>query len=117
MYCPGHAGVKGNDQADSLAGKATIKGGMHLTGFHVLRSLRHYVWAQSQGQHTIDCLEERGVDRGSARRSSLKGQERAIANHKLLNHFKGNVRELLRDTACGHKAKDITPLIAWRREM
>ena len=24
VYCPGHAGVKGNDRADSLAGKATL---------------------------------------------------------------------------------------------
>ena len=30
---------------------------------------------QSQGRHTIDRLEERGVERGSARRSSLKGRE------------------------------------------
>ena len=35
---------------------------------------------QSQGHHTIDRLEERGVERGSARRSSLKGRERAIVN-------------------------------------
>ena len=46
----------------------------------VLRSLRHYLRAQSQGHHTIDHLEERGVKRGSARRSSLKGRERAIVN-------------------------------------
>ena len=46
----------------------------------VLRSLRHYLRAQSQGHHTIDHLEERGVKRGSARRSSLKGRERGIVN-------------------------------------
>ena len=33
--------------------------------------------AQSQGHHIIDRLEERGVERGSARRSSLTGRERA----------------------------------------
>ena len=33
--------------------------------------------AQSQGRDTVDSLEERGVERGSARRSSLKGRERA----------------------------------------
>ena len=44
------------------------------------RSLRHYLRAQSQGQHTTDRLEDRGVERGSARRSSLKGRERAIVN-------------------------------------
>ena len=36
----------------------------------VLRSLRHYLRAQSRGHHIIDRLEERGVERGSARRSS-----------------------------------------------
>ena len=33
----------------------------------VLRSLRHYLRAQSQGHDTTDRLEERGVERGSAR--------------------------------------------------
>ena len=32
------------------------------------------------GHHTINHLEERGLERGSARRSSLKGRERAIVN-------------------------------------
>ena len=31
----------------------------------VLRSLRHYLWAQSQGHHTTDRLEESGVERES----------------------------------------------------
>ena len=35
---------------------------------------------QSQGHITIDRLEGRDVERGSAGRSSLKGQERAIVN-------------------------------------
>ena len=46
----------------------------------VMRSLRHCLGAQSQGQHTIDRLEERVVERGSAGRSSLKGRERAVVN-------------------------------------
>ena len=37
--------------------------------------------APSQGHHTIDRLEERGVESGSARRSSLKRGGRAIVNH------------------------------------
>ena len=48
---------------------------------------RHYLQAQSQRHHTIDHLEESGVDRGIAS-----------------------------DTTCGHKAKGITPSITWRRE-
>ena len=42
----------------------------------MLRSLRHYLWAQSQGHHSIDCLEERGVERERVRRSSLTTDER-----------------------------------------
>ena len=72
-----HAGLKGNDQPDRLAGK---KSGLRLGKYAVLRSLRPYLWAQSRGHHTIDRLEERGVDRGSARRSSLKEREKAIVN-------------------------------------
>ena len=54
--------------------------GLLLGRSEVLRSLRHYLQAQSQGHQTIDRLEERSVERGSARRPSLKGRERAIVN-------------------------------------
>ena len=54
--------------------------GLLLRRSEVLRSLRHYVWAQCQGHHTIDHLEERGDERGIARRSSLEGQEKAFVN-------------------------------------
>ena len=66
LYCPGRAGVKGNDRVDRLSGKATITSGLRLGSSEVLRSLRHYLRAQSQGHHAIDSLEERGVKRGSA---------------------------------------------------
>ena len=69
----------GNDRADRLAGKTLAMGSL-LGRSEVLRSLRHQLQAQSQGHHTIDRLEERGVERGSSRRSSLKGQERVIVN-------------------------------------
>ena len=63
LYCPGHAGVKGNDRADRLAGKAALTSGLLLGRSEMLRSLRRYLRAQSQGHHTIDDLEERGVQR------------------------------------------------------
>ena len=78
VYCPGHAGVKGNYRADRLTGKAALTSGLLLGRSEVLRSLRHYLRAQSYGHHTIDRLEKRGVERGSARRSSLKGRERVV---------------------------------------
>ena len=53
VYCPGHAGVKGNDRVYRLADKATLTSGLLLGRFEVLRSLRHYLRVQSQGHHTI----------------------------------------------------------------
>ena len=80
MYCPEHVGVKGNYLADRLAGKANITSGLCLGRSEVLRSFRHYLRALSQGHHTIDRLEERGVETESARGSSSKGRERAIVS-------------------------------------
>ena len=98
VYCPGHAGVKGNDRADRLAGKATLTSGLLLGTSEVLRSLRYYLRAQSQGHHTIYRLEERGVERGSARRSSLKGRQRAIVNQTNIGTVsKATLGKLLRD--------------------
>ena len=84
VYCPVHAGVKENGRADRLAGKATLTSGLLLGRSEVLKNLRHYLRAQSQGHHTIDRLEETGVERGSARRTSLKGRARAIVNQMKL---------------------------------
>ena len=39
MYCPGHAGVKGNDRANRLVGKATITRGLRLGRREMLRNL------------------------------------------------------------------------------
>ena len=37
VYCPGHAGVKGNDGADRLAGKATLTNGLPLQRSKMLK--------------------------------------------------------------------------------
>ena len=73
--CPGHA-----DRADRLAGKATTTSDLLPGRSEVLRNLKHCLRVQSRGHYTIDRLEERCVERGSARRSSLKGRERAIVS-------------------------------------
>ena len=51
VYCPGHAGEKENDRADSLEGKATLTSGLLLVRSEMLRNLRHCQRAQSQ-RHT-----------------------------------------------------------------
>ena len=78
FHCSGHAGVKGNDRTDRHAKQPSQVACFSKDQCEMLRSLRHYLRAQSQGHHTIDRQEERGVERGSARQSSLKGQERGI---------------------------------------
>ena len=86
--------IKGNDRADRLAGKATPTSGLLLGRSDALRRLRPYLRARSQGHDTVDLLEERGMERGSANQSSLKGRDRAIVRPTNIgNHFKGNVRE------------------------
>ena len=72
--------MKGNDRADSLAETAALASGLVFGRSKVLRNLRHRLRAQSQGHHTIGRPEERGVERGNARRSYLKGRERAIVS-------------------------------------
>ena len=97
LYCPGHAGAKGNDRTDRLAGKATLTSGLLLGRSEVLRSLRHYLRAQSQGHHTTVRLEEKGVERGSARRSSLEGERAIVSQTNVGTVSKATLGKLLRD--------------------
>ena len=50
VHCPGNAGVKGNDRADRLVGNWSNRQKWLASrlGSEVLRSLRHYLQAQSQ---------------------------------------------------------------------
>ena len=41
VCCPGHAGVKANDRADRLAGKATLTSGLLLGRAEELTILKH----------------------------------------------------------------------------
>ena len=73
--------------------KQPVTSGLRFGRFEVLRSLRHYVRAQSQGHHTIERLEERGVESASARRSSLKDERWPSSVHEHGNCFKGDVED------------------------
>ena len=83
IYCLGNAGVKGKDQADRVAGKATLTNNLCLKRSEMLRSLKHWMWTLGQGHHTIHRLEERSVERRSTEWSSLKGWERVIIGQTL----------------------------------
>ena len=80
------------DWARRLAGKSAITSSLHLRP-EVLRSLRYYLWAHSQGHHTINCLGERGVKRVSTWQSFLKGPSSIRPTSKP---FQRQNRKLLR---------------------
>ena len=65
--CPNEGKCLSRSKIWQVLGKATLTSGLLLGRSEMLRSLRHYMWEQSQGHHTSDCLEKRGVERGSAR--------------------------------------------------
>ena len=60
---------------EKAVGITTITSGFHLRQSETLRSLRHYQWAHCQGHHTINCLEETGVQRGNTWWSFFKRWE------------------------------------------
>ena len=77
-------------KTDRMAGKATITGGLRLGRSEVLRSLRHYLRAQSQGHHTIDRLEERGVLKRKRSTTFLERTEKGSSSIRTtLEMFQG----------------------------
>ena len=82
--------MKGNDQADTLAGKAILTSGLLLGRSEVLRSTPLITW-------TKEAWKEEG-----ARWSSLKGRERAIFDQMNIGTVsKAMLGKLLRDGGGG----------------
>ena len=65
IYCPGHAGVSGNERADRLASTADITSGLQLGRAKVLRGLRNFLNSDKPEHHSTDRLKERGVEKES----------------------------------------------------
>ena len=90
IYCPGHAGVSGNERADRLVSTADITSGLQLGRTEVLRGLRDFLNMDRSEHHITDHLKERGVEKGSGRQSTPQGQERSVFNHTyILPLFQG----------------------------
>ena len=100
IYCPGHAGVSGNERADRLASTADITSGLQLGRTEVLRGLRNVPSTDKPEHHSIDRLKERGVEKGSGRYSTLKGRERSVFNQANIGTVsRATLGRLLRDGA------------------
>ena len=80
--CPGHAGVSGKERANRLASTADITSGVQLGRAEVLRGLRNFLNMDRPEHHSTDRPKERGVEKGSGRRSTLQGGERSVYNQK-----------------------------------
>ena len=97
-----------------------------VQSFLVLRTLRHYRRAQSQGHYTIHRLEERGGHKAKDITPSITWRREAgtrprTSHHpspggerRAQSHGHHTIHRL--EERSGHKATDITPSIAWRRE-
>ena len=83
IYCPGHAGVSGNEWAHRLASITDITSGLQLGRAEVLRGLRNFLNMGRPEHHSIDRLKEKGVDKGSGQHSTLRGWERSVFNQRM----------------------------------
>ena len=100
IYCPGHAGVCGNEGADRLANTADITSGLQLGRAEVLRGLRNFLNMDRPEHHSTDRLKERGVEKGSGGHSTLQGRERSVFNQTNIDSvLMAALRGLLRGGA------------------
>ena len=88
LFCPGHAGVKGNERADWLAGSAQPgDASLLLDPPTVLGIVREELHRHTSGQpesFTLKRLQESGVPRGAGRQSTAYGTARRVSNQQLM---------------------------------
>jgi len=76
IFCPGHAGVLGNEQANKLAVSAFVKRKLQYDKKHVIKALWDKVWSRSDQVENFYV----GIIRGSSRYSALRGKARRFFN-------------------------------------
>ena len=93
IYCPGHAGVSGNERADRLASTADITSGLQLNRAEVLRGLRNFLNTDKPEHHSIDRLKERGVEKEEWRKEAADIPPSKVENDLYWHCFAGNLGE------------------------
>ena len=87
IFCPGHAGVKGNEKADQLAGNANIDENLKMDKAEVMKKLsehlRHQEIEEEEAHYAIERMREMGVKRGEGRKTQLAGRCRKVRNQVL----------------------------------
>ena len=86
IFCPGHAGVDGNVQADRLAGDAEVKGDVKLDRVEVIRILEEKLRRdeeKEEGNHyAVLRMEENEIMRGEGRQGRMTGRDRRRFNQR-----------------------------------
>ena len=84
IFCPGHAGVKGNEAADNLAGQALIENDIKLDKAEVLKLLTEKLREEEETTqhvyHGVERMKELNKKKGEGRKSQLSGRMRRIYN-------------------------------------
>ena len=82
IFSPGHAGVSGNERADSLAGTAAIDNNLTLDPPSVLQCVKQQLFdiRVQSSSHTLSRLQEKGVQAGEGVQSTLRGATRRRLN-------------------------------------
>ena len=84
LFCPGHAGVLGNERADQLAGSAPITGTLTLDPATVIdnvkESLKEARQIEEEESYTLTLVQNKGIQRGDGRKSELRGASRRYSN-------------------------------------
>ena len=84
IFCPGHAGVRGNEAADKLAGEATVGDDIKPDRAdlidRVARQLGDQELEEAEAHYAIARMQEMGLARGMGRKLRLAGKERKMYN-------------------------------------
>ena len=89
IYCPGHAGVSGNERTDRLASTADITSGLQLGRAEVLRGLRNFLNMDRPEHHSNDCQKERGVEKEATDILPSKVENSLRSTRQILALYRG----------------------------
>ena len=86
IFPPGHAGVRGNERADVLAGAAEVKGDLIMDPPAVRAAVQDMLSATrvEEYSHTLNRLIEKNVARGDGRQGKLYGPAKRRSNQLLM---------------------------------
>ena len=85
IFSPGHAGVTGNERADSLAGSAAIDNDLVLDPPTVLQCVKENLLQNRppSSSYTVSRLKEKNIQPGEGAKCTLRGATRRRHNQLL----------------------------------